>query len=132
MSKASMKKLTLADLMARKEQGAADKLAFMQIDVPSLGGALEFKKLPLARVLDMIDASGDNPSTKESFQFSCELVYRHCPVLQSAELREAYECAEPYDIVPAVFDENLGLISELAEQLLGFYGLTDAKDQVKN
>ena len=55
-------------------------------------------------------------------------------LLQKKELQEAYEVAEPYDVVTPVFDENLGEINKLATFILGLYGLAENEDidDIKN
>ena len=57
------KKLTLEALIARHEQRDAEKLDFREIEVPALGGALMFKKLPLSVFLGLMDQQGENPLT---------------------------------------------------------------------
>lgn len=131
MSKETHKKLALEDLMARVEQRAGDKKAYSQVYFKSLDGELVFEKIPLPRVLAMLD-SVDSDNMVDNLAFQSDLVYACCPMLRSHALQEAYACAEPTDIVRLVFDDNFGDISKAAESILDFYGLGEDKNKVKN
>ena len=53
--------------------------------------------------------------------------------MQDKRLQEAYECAEPYDVVMRVLDDNIGAVGELTAAILDFYGMGDSiRDQLKN
>ena len=131
--KAELKKLTLSDLIARKEQRESSKADYRDIKVEALGGMLTLKKLPLSQVLTMLDDQDENAGMKENLDFEVELIYKSCPMLQNKELQEAYGCQEPYDIVLRVLDDNVGTLAELASAVLDFYGMGDSiRDQLKN
>ena len=131
--KAELKKLTLSDLIARKEQRESSKAEYRDIKVEALGGILTLKKLPLSQVLTMLDDQDENAGMKENMDFEVELIYKSCPMLQNKELQEAYGCQEPYDIVLRVLDDNVGALAELANAVLDFYGMGDSiRDQLKN
>lgn len=130
---AELKKLTLSDLIARKEQRESSKADYRDIKVEALGGMLTLKKLPLSQVLTMLDDQDENAGMKENLDFEVELIYKSCPMLQNKELQEAYGCQEPYDIVLRVLDDNVGALAELANAVLDFYGMGDSiRDQLKN
>ena len=131
--KAELKKLTLSDLIARKEQREAGRIDYRDVKVEALGGMLTLKKLPLSQVLTMLDDQDENAGMKENLDFEVELIYKSCPMLQNKELQEAYGCQEPYDIVLRVLDDNVGALAELANAVLDFYGMGDSiRDQLKN
>ena len=131
--KAELKKLTLSDLIARKEQREAGRIDYRDVKVEALDGALTLKKLPLSQVLTMLDDQDENAGMKENLDFEVELIYKSCPMLQNKELQEAYGCQEPYDIVLRVLDDNVGALAELANAVLDFYGMGDSiRDQLKN
>lgn len=131
--KAELKKLTLSDLIARKEQREAGRTDYRDVKVEVLDGALTLKKLPLSQVLTMLDDQNENAGMKENLDFEVELIYKSCPMLQNKELQEAYGCQEPYDIVLRVLDDNVGALAELASAVLDFYGMGDSiRDQLKN
>ena len=50
-----MKKATLEDLLARKAQAMQARMTIKEIDVPTLGMSCLVEKLPLSRVLAMIE-----------------------------------------------------------------------------
>ena len=125
------KKLALADLMARAEQRAGDKTAYKHVYVEPLGGELTVEKIPLARVLSMLDGV-DGGSMTENLDFQADIIYHCCPVLRDHALMDAYGAKTSTDLVCAVFEDNIGAISKTAEEILDFYGLADHKDAVKN
>lgn len=120
-----MKKATLEDLIKRKEQGKADKLQFKEVDVKVLGMSVTVVKQPLTRVLQLIDNYNGLEGLLNNFEMSKELIYMSVPLFQSEQLQQAYECAEPLDIVPAVLDNNLEAISELVTAITELYGLNN-------
>ena len=131
MNKETHKKLSLEDLLARAEQRAGDKNAYKQVYFHTLGGDLVFEKIPLTRMLAMMDGV-DGENLMDSLAFQVDLIYQCCPMLRKPELQAAYDCKEPTDIVCALFEDNMGAISKAAESILDFYGLADSKDAVKN
>lgn len=131
--KEAMKKLTLDALIARKEQRDSVKTEFRDVPVECLGGTLTIKKLPLSQMLTLLDRQDDNAGLKENLDFETELIYRSCPMFQDRHLQEVYECAEPYDIVMKVLDDNIGAVGDLTAAILDFYGMGDSvREQLKN
>lgn len=126
-----MSKLTVDELIARKKQSESDKFAAVPFHVKAVDGEIMFAKKSLSKVLDMMDGMTDTDSAIENYKLFRELIYEHCQVLHNPELQRAYECTEPIDIVDKIFGEDLGNITEAAEAILGFYGLTD-EDTSKN
>lgn len=127
-------KLTLEMLLARKTQRDAAKAEFHSLYVPELDGCLLLQKIPLSRVLELLDAV-DSTSMTENYQFQSELIYACCPMLRDKELQSAFGCTDPADIVGKVFDDNMGAISDVASAILDFYGLgerAEVKNHVKN
>lgn len=131
MNKETHKKLALADLLARAEQRAGDKKAYKQVYIEPLGGELTMEKIPLTRVLSMLDVV-DADSIMENLDFQSELIYKCCPALRDPALMEAYGVETSTEIVCIVFEDNMGAISKAAEAILDFYGLADSKNTVKN
>ena len=68
-------------------------------------------------------------TTEAAYKANCKLIYKHCPILQKKELQEAYQVAEPYEIVIPVFDENLGEVNKLSNFILNLYGLGAEDDK---
>ena len=123
------KKATIEDLIARKVQSDDDKLKVKLVDITD-DLALEVRKQKLNKVLSLLDGVDDDKSLTQGVEFMQQLVYESCPMLHDKNLQEAYECVEPYDIVLAVLNDNIGVLSDLAEAIMDFYGLSmDKKDE---
>lgn len=131
MNKETHKKLALKDLMARAEQRAWEKKVYKQVYINLLDGELTVEKIPLTRVLSMMDGVNSN-NMMDNLDFQVELIYQCCPVLREKDLMDAYDCKNPTDIVRALFEDNMGAISKVAEDIMDFYGLAERKDAVKN
>lgn len=135
------KNITLEMLIAKKQQSNDDKMRIVLFNSEVLGGTIEVRKLKARDVIRIMDST-DSKSTEEAYNANCKLIYKHCPILQEKELQEAYEVAEPYEVVVPVFEENLGEINKLSNFILSLYGLADSeqvnkaieeeKDDIKN
>lgn len=119
----AIKKATLEELIRRKEQGAAEKMQTREIEVPTIGLTFTVLRQPLTRVLKLMDRFKENEELSAQFEMYKELIYMSVPLFQSQELQDMYGCAEPYDVVSAVLEENLTAISELGEGISNLYGL---------
>lgn len=129
-----MQKATLEALLERKTQAMNAKMAVKEINVPILGMALTVEKLPLARVLNLIDKYKDDDSLNGKFELYKELIYISVPLFRSAQLQEAYEVAEPSDIVTLLFEQNLTAITSLGDKIAAMYGINGAEavEELKN
>lgn len=127
-------KLTLSDLLARKEQREKDQTEYKAVYVDCLDGELTLKKISLSRFLDMMGGIDEGTSPAEAMRAQAELIYQCCPLFQKKELQEAYECVEPTDVVFRVLDDNIMAISQLTAEIQSFYGmdLDDYADALKN
>lgn len=119
----AIKKATLEELIRRKEQGAAEKMQTKEVNVPAIGLSFVVLRQPLTRVLKLMDQYKGNEDLSSQFEMYKELIYMSIPLFQSPELQEMYGCVEPYDVVPAVLEENLTAITELGEGISELYGL---------
>lgn len=122
-------KLTLEELVAKKEQAKRDKLAIKDVYVDALGGCLGLQKLPVTRFLSIM-GKYDNENFTEAVACEVELVYAACPMLQKEALTQ--DLAEPTDIVLEILGDDLGALGTLAGAVTGFYGLDETGDAVKN
>lgn len=118
------KNITLDMLIARKEQSNNDKMKVVLFNSEVLGGTIEVRKLKARDVIKIMDSTEDK-TTEAAYNANCKLIYKHCPILQEKELQEAYEVAEPYEVVVPVFEENLGEINKLSNFILSLYGLAE-------
>lgn len=129
-----MQKATLEALLERKTQAMKAKMAVKEINVPVLGMALTVEKLPLARVLNLIDKYKDDDSLNGKFELYKELIYISVPLFRSTRLQEAYEVVEPSDIVTLLFEQNLTAITSLGDKIAAMYGINGAEavEELKN
>lgn len=135
---ADIKKLTLEDLLDRARQRDNDKIQLREYFSEELSGNIAVTKMPLKRItafLDKADDADDNNVITNNLQLNIELIYKSVPMLQNKELQQAYDCAEPYDIVARVFNENGGEIQDLSNFIMSLYGMHKYKsknDKSKN
>ena len=123
------KKLTVADLIARKSE--REKNNSVLVNVPGLGGEVECKKLGLDRILSMMDRY-DATEASQSIAFQRELILAACPLFKDEALQDAYNVAEPIDIVDAVLDGNFADYNVLTDAILAMNGFAEAKAEIKN
>jgi hypothetical protein len=125
-------KITFESLMQRAEQRKNDKIKTKEVYNKMLDGNLVIKRIPLTKIVDLLDVlDGENVKLNDCVELYKELIYKCCPVLQSKELQEEFGCAEPYDIVTEVFEDNVGEISAVAQEILAMYGMAEGKELIK-
>lgn len=116
-----MSRLTLEELIERKRQSDDDKVKYKAVHSDLLGGEIMVKKLPLRQVTALIDRY-PNPNTTESMEMAQELIYRSCDLFRNADLQKEYGIeGDKYEIVSAVFDDNLEELTKVSEEILDFY-----------
>lgn len=116
-----MSRLTLEELIERKRQSDDDKVKYKAVHSDLLGGEIMVKKLPLRQVTALIDRYPD-PNTTESMEMMQELIYRSCDLFRNAELQKEYGIeGDKYEIVSAVFEDNLDEITKVGQEILDFY-----------
>ena len=108
------KNITLEILIAKKQQSENDKMK-----------VVKHKARDVIKIMD----STEEKTTEAAYKANCKLIYKHCPIFQKKELQEAYQVAEPYEIVIPVFDENLGEVNKLSNFILNLYGLGAEDDK---
>lgn len=120
-------KLTLDELIRRKEQILADKrrAETAEVYVKSLNGSVIIKA-PSNEVL--ADISGmSNEDVNKYVVYECVI----SPRLKNTELHEAFECAAPMDIVDKLFLP--GEAAKIAQKCIDLAGFDDEHIQtVKN
>jgi len=120
-------KLTLKDLIARKEQMLESKKQKKTKD-------LYIKSLDSTITIESPTASLSKDA-QEMENGDIYMVYQCViePCLKAKELQEAFECVEPMDIVEKIFD--IGEIPQIAVECLKLAGYMDsvkALDEIKN
>ena len=125
-------KITIESLMQRAEQRKNDKVKLKEIYNKMLDGNLVLKRIPLMQIADLLDKLNDDSlKMTDCIEMYKELIYKCCPILQNKELQEEFGCAEPYDIITEVFEDNVGEINKVAEQILEMYGMAEEKSPIK-
>lgn len=122
------KNITLEILIAKKQQSENDKMKVVLFNSEVLGGTIEVVKHKARDVIKIMDST-EEKTTEAAYKANCKLIYKHCPIFQKKELQEAYQVAEPYEIVIPVFDENLGEVNKLSNFILNLYGLGAEDDK---
>lgn len=128
------KKATLEELLKRKMKSENDRNAFFPIE-SKIGLTFMAQKLPIDKVIDMFDdlnVGNGKTSTRESFEGAVKIIYESVPMLHDEKLRNGL--AEPYDVVPAVFGDNIEAIVDFAQAIIEkFYvGAESAVQEIKN
>lgn len=119
-------RITIESLMQRAEQRKNDKVKYKEVYNKMLDGNLVLKRISLSQVADLLDKLDDeNIKLNDCIEMYKELIYKCCPILQNKELQEEFGCAEPYDIITEVFEDNVGEINTVAEQILEMYGMAE-------
>lgn len=123
------KKLTVTDLIEKKEKIQPKQNVTQEILVNRLGATVTIRRAERSLVLDTMDLATDEESEDKSDEF---FVYNIMiePNLKDPELQKAYGCAEPTDIVSKIFE--YGEIASIAQEgmkLSGYKkGITVVKD----
>ena len=115
--------------MQKRQEGFESK----EIAIKSLGMTITVVKQPLSRVSSILDdLQGNETKFSTMLDIYKQLIYLCVPLFHDKKLQEAYECAEPFDVVTAVLEENIGALTKLAEAILDMYGLQDIVSDLKN
>ena len=127
------KKATLESLLERKMQKDQGNTGIKEVEIKSLGMTLTVVKQPLSSVSGILDdLQGNDTKFSVMLDIYKQLIYLCVPLFHDQKLQTAYNCAEPYDVVTAVLDENIGALTKLAEAILDMYGLQDIVNDLKN
>lgn len=125
------RKLTLAELIARKEKPLQQTA---EVYVPGMDGTIEIKRLPLVEYQELSSAYATADGGAETLRAIYEMIYAFCPILHAQEMQEAYGIkGAPTDVVPLVFRENVTDMVAVINGIGGLYGEgTDLRNEVKN
>ncbi|ASJ54861.1 hypothetical protein BP422_15575 [Brevibacillus formosus] len=127
------KKITIADLIAQKEQIKKRKAKTITLYVESLAGEITVQEPSKAIATEALIMVHDEAQSEMADH---HLVY-HCvsePNLKDASLQQAYGCVEPIDIVSIIFRPGeIASIGGLALQLAGYQvGVRKVDTELKN
>lgn len=104
----------------------------VEIDAPSIEMTFVVSKMPLTKVLRIIDETADPSSVVGNYEFLKKIIYESVPVLKNKRLLQHYECVEPTDIVEKIFNDNAAAIGDFGRKILALYGLDELPDMLKN
>lgn len=126
-------RLTLDDLIARKEQRKQATPSYKDVYIDMLGGNILVEKIPLRQLIGLLEGL-DSDSPQDALQAKIDIIYSCCPIMRKKELQDAYNCDVPNDIVCKLFHEKLGPINKLVVSIIDLYGMGDDKsiEEVKN
>ena len=128
-----MAKATIEALLERKMQKNQEGFGTKEIEIKSLGMTITAVKQPLSRVSSILDdLQGNETKFSTMLDIYKQLIYLCVPLFHDKKLQEAYDCAEQYDVVTAVLEENIGALTKVAEAVLDMYGLQDIVSDLKN
>lgn len=129
----SKKTLTLAEIIAKRNQSKTDKLQVKYYTSEVLDTEIEIRKIPLQRYMELSEQLGeDDVNTIDAMN---EMIYECCPLFRTdiKEAMEVYGVAEPTDLPSAVLEDQLNEIKDIVEIINSFFGLDKIKDDaVKN
>lgn len=129
----SKKTLTLAEIIAKRNQSKTDKLQVKYYNSEVLDTEIEIRKIPLQRYMELGEQLGeDDVNTIDAMN---AMIYECCPLFRTdiKEAMEVYGVAEPTDLPSAVLEDQLNEIKDIVEMINSFFGLDKIKDDaVKN
>jgi hypothetical protein len=127
MSKETMTKLTLKDLIAKKEQVLNSKKKRRDLYIKSLDSVITIEKPTLEIIIDASKIDSGIESDKY-------LVYNSIvePNLRDKELQKEYGCVEPSDILKIFEDGEISSIASECMNLAGYRGSVTVVDDIKN
>lgn len=99
-------RMTLDDIVKAKLQKEQDRLTVKDIEVPSIGKALTFRRPTRTEICDFMDRiTQTEQQTEEMLEVFQNLIYACCDALHSQELFEQMGIEDPGEIVPAIMDD---------------------------
>ncbi len=120
-------KLSIEDLVARSLQSDLDKYKAVPIVIDDEGDYIMAEKKDIRTLSRIIDSSGT--SAEDNAEQTAMLIYEHCKILHSEELRRNYGVSEPVDVVEKVFMSNMELMEAAAAKIMTMYGLNREKTE---
>ena len=130
-NKKKLQRLTLEQLIAAKEKKEQDALRVEEIEIPSLGGTLLFKRPSDETIFNLINSVMKDDDTKNLVDEMAKIIYTCCDELHDQKLYEELDVADPVDTVFAIMDS--GDILTVGDKVCSMNSLFDHVDeQIKN
>lgn len=125
-----MTKATLAEIIARKQQGKIDKLQVRYYHSETLGLDIEVRKIPLKKYIEIMESVDD----ETSIEGMNNIIFNMCPMFKTntKEAMELYGVQIPTELPAAVLEEQLNEMGDICSIANSFYGLDKLEDVVKN
>ena len=120
MSKKTIKRLSVTDLMKEKEKYHVKDDVTEPVLVERLGVEVVLRKPEKSLCVDTMKMSQDKNNDTDADEY---MVYNTMvePDLKDKELQKAYDCKLPTDIVAKIFDPGeIAQLSEVAFELAGY------------
>ncbi|SCY93032.1 phage tail assembly chaperone [Alkaliphilus peptidifermentans] len=132
MAKKNIKKLTVTDLIKKKEQLKQKEKSTEELYVPSLDSYIIIQKPSRALCMEALSVA-QNDSTQDKADL--HMVY-NCvvePNLKDIKLQEEFSCVEPMEIVEKIFEAGeIGSISGYCLKMAGYSDSVKAVKDIKN
>ena len=130
-NKKKLTRLTLDQLIAAKEQKEKDRLMVKEIEIPSIGGTLLFKRPTDEQIFEFVDAVKDDDSMQNTCDQYAAIIHANCEQLQDPNLYEEIETSHPVDIVYKIMDANdIATVGDKVCSMNNLY--SNAGEEVKN
>lgn len=132
MTKKNIKKLTVTDLIKKKEQLKQKQNSTEEVYIPSLDSYIVVQKPTRALCMEALTAAQDeNTQDRADLQIIYQCVVD--PNLKDPKLQEEFGCVEPIDIVEKIFEPGeIGSISGYCLQMAGYSDRVKAVKDLKN
>lgn len=127
MRKEQLKKLTLKDLIAKKEQILSNKNKTMDLYVKSLDAVITIQKPDINTIIDASKID-DAAESDKYLVYNCVIE----PNLKDKELQEAYGCVEPIEILKIFDDGEISSIASKCMELAGYRNSVSVVEDIKN
>ena len=126
-----LQRLTLEQLIAAKERKDQDMVKTEEIEIPSLGGTLLFRRPSDELLFDMINVVQHDQDTKTIVDEMAKIIYACCDQLHDKALYEELEVGDPVDTVYAIMDS--GDIINVGGKVCDMNSLfANIEDEIKN
>ena len=124
-------RLTLEQLIAAKERKDQNLLKTAEIEIPSLGGTLLFKRPSDDIIFDMVNIIQNDPDTKRVVDEMAKIIYTCCDQLHDKTLYEEMDVGDPVDVVFSIMDS--GDILDVGDKVCNMNSIySNAEKEVKN
>lgn len=122
-----MQKISFDELVAKREQAKADKLAVTEIAIPGADRSLQFKKPTDAQMLEIFGRFAETAHVTDGIAVADYAIYHCCEDLQNTELHKALGVADPNDVVKTLF--TIPERNQLGLKLINWLGFGGSSEE---